>query len=238
MILQKQYTERQLHLLEKELDYKFNSLDLLFQALKHPSMTNESNALYSYEKLEFLGDKTLNLIIAEKLFEIFANDNEGILSLRLNYLISGEVIFKIAKKINLGYFIEMSFSERQTNGESKKNNLENCMEAVIGAIYLDSGIEDAKKTALNLWSDFLSEASNVQKDAKSQLQEWLQKHKFDLPQYNLTERFGPDHSPIFKAQLIAANFPKFEGIGRSLKEAQTKAAESAIEYIKNMNKIY
>ena len=224
--------------MERELNYKFKSLDLLFQALKHPSMTNELNSLYSYEKLEFLGDKALNLIIAEKLFETFTNDNEGILSLRLNYLISGEVIFKVAKKINLGFFIEMSFSERQTNGENKKNNLENCMEAIIGAVYLDGGIENAKKIALNLWNDFLNEAANVQKDPKSQLQEWLQKHKFDLPQYHLIERTGPDHYPIFRTQLLAADLPSFHGTGKSLKESQTKAAESAMEYIKNMNNLY
>jgi ribonuclease-3 len=234
MILEKQYLERQLHLLENELNYKFNSLELLFQALKHPSMTNESNSLYSYEKLEFLGDKTLNLIIAEKLFEIFKNDNEGILSLRLNYLISGEVIFKIAKKINLGYFIEMSFSERQTDGGNKKNNLENCMEAIVGATYLDGGIESARKITLHLWNDFINEAINVQKDPKSQLQEWLQKNKFDLPQYNLIERSGPDHDPIFKTQLIAGNLPEFYGSGKSLKEAQTKAAGSAMNHIKNI----
>ena len=233
MILQKKYTERKLYLLEDELNYKFQSLDLLFQALKHPSVTNESNALFSYEKLEFLGDKVLNLVIAEKLFEIFPNDDEGILSLRLNYLISGNIISKIAKKIYLGNFIEMSFSERQTDGGNKKNNLENCMEAIIGGIYLDGGIENARKIALNLWNDFLNDSENVQKDAKSQLQEWLQKNKFDLPQYNLIEKGGPDHEPTFTAELIAGNLPKFHGTGKSLKEAQTKAAEFAMKYIKS-----
>lgn len=232
MILRRKYRERNLASLELELnDYKFKSLELLFQALKHPSVANDTNYLCSYEKLEFLGDKVLNLVMAEKLFEIFSEDDEGLLSLKLNYLISGEIIFKVAKKINLGEFIEMSFSEKQTNGTSKKNNLENCMEALIGAVYLDSGLTEVKRVILHLWSDVLKEADTVQKDVKSQLQEWLQKNKYNLPQYNLIERTGPDHDPTFKVELVADNLPKFEGLGKSLKEAQTRAADLAMNYI-------
>ena len=233
MSLEKKYAERHLYLLEEKINYKFRSLALLFQALKHPSVTNEFNSLYSYEKLEFLGDKCLNLIIAEKLFQLFPNDDEGVLSLKLNYLISGEIISRIGKKISLGDFIEMSFSEKQTNGGNKKSNLENCMEALIGAVYLDGGLENARKVALSLWDDMIEDAEYVKKDAKSQLQEWLQKNRYDLPQYILIERDGPDHDPIFKIELLAESLPKFEGTGKSLKEAQTKAAEFAVQYIEN-----
>jgi ribonuclease-3 len=197
--------------------------------LRHPSIQKS----HSYEKLEFIGDKVLNTVLAEALLKKFPKDDEGELSLKLNHLVSGKTIVQIAIKVELGKFIEMSQSEEQSNGQDKKGNLEDCMEAIIGGIFLDSDFEITKNVILKLWYDFLENAQKIEKDAKSQLQEWLQKNQLDLPQYILVDKHGPSHNPKFTVKLIAQNLPEFEAKGSSLKEAQSQAAKLAIAHIQS-----
>jgi carbamoyl-phosphate synthase small subunit len=223
------YDKRNLNVLESNLEYIFKSKNLLLQSLRHPSIQKS----HSYEKLEFIGDKVLNTVLAEALLKKFPKDDEGELSLKLNHLVSGKTIVQIAIKVELGKFIEMSQSEEQSNGQDKKGNLEDCMEAIIGGIFLDSDFEITKNVILKLWYDFLENAQKIEKDAKSQLQEWLQKNQLDLPQYILVDKHGPSHNPKFTVKLIAQNLPEFEAKGSSLKEAQSQAAKLAIAHIQS-----
>ena len=223
------YDKRHLNNLEENLHYTFKSKNLLLQSLRHPSIQKS----HSYEKLEFIGDKILNSILAEALLRKFSKDDEGELSLKLNHLVSGKTIVQIALQIKLGQFIEMSQSEEQSKGQDKKGNLEDCMEAIIGGIFLDSDFETTKNIVLKLWNDFLEKAQNIEKDSKSQLQEWLQKNQFELPQYILTDKQGPSHNPEFTVKLIAKNLPEFEAKGYSLKDAQSQVAKLAITHIQN-----
>lgn len=223
------YDKRHLHELEENLHYTFKSKNLLLQSLRHPSIQKN----HSYEKLEFIGDKILNSTLAEALLKKFLKDDEGELSLKLNHLVSGKTIVQIALKIKLGQFIEMSHSEEQSKGQDKKGNLEDCMEAIIGGIFLDSDFETTKSIILKLWNDFLEKAQNIEKDSKSQLQEWLQKNQFELPQYILTDKQGPSHNPEFTVKLVAKNLPEFEASGYSLKDAQSQVAKLAITHIQN-----
>ncbi len=218
---------RNLNVLEKKLAYNFKSKDLLHQSLRHPSVQRNQ----SYEKFEFIGDKILNSVLAEALLRRFPKNDEGKLSLKLNHLVSGKMITKIATNIDLSNFIEMPEHEKRSSGHFRASNLEDCMEAVLGGVFLDSDFETTKKVILRLWKDFLNDSGSIEKDPKSQLQEWLQKNQKDLPEYVLVEKSGPSHSPHFTIELKADGLPPFKGDGLSMKEAESKAADLAIEYI-------
>lgn len=229
--------------LEKEILYKFKNLNLLQNALNHPSILNpykksndkSKNFLGSYEKLEFLGDKVLNLIIAELLFNLFSNNNEGELSLKLNYLVSGKIISQIGSEINLMKYINISSClKKNILNNAQKNIIEDCMEAIIGAIYLDGGFEDAKKSVSFLWKSKIEEGVDfILKDCKTKLQEILQKNGYKLPEYNVLKNEGSDHEPMFHIELnlMDEKFPKFYSKGRTLKIAQSEAAAQAVQFL-------
>jgi ribonuclease-3 len=237
--------------LEEEISYKFKNQELLKRSLNHPSILkfekksspiqkkdNSFDSFGSYEKLEFLGDKVLNLVIADVIFKLFPNENEGELSIRLNYLVSGKVISLIASEINLVKYINMSLSAKKIIINHSKSILEDCMEAIIGAIYLDGGFISAQKTVTRLWKSKISNTSNlISKDYKSKLQEILQQNGYPLPKYVLLKNEGSDHEPIFYIELYLGSekFPKFQGIGSSLKAAQVDAAKKAFEFLEKQD---
>jgi ribonuclease-3 len=250
-----------IHELEEEILYKFKNINFLVKALNHPSILKfpkkipldnietgldfEKNTLLdsfrSYEKLEFLGDKILNLVIAELIFKLFANDDEGALSIKLNYLVSGKVISEIGSKINLTKYINMSLVLKKNILNISKNIIEDCMEAIIGAIYLDGGFYAAQKSIIFLWKEKISESSNcISKDYKSKLQETLQKNGFELPVYKTIKTEGSDHEPKFFIKIEISNnseientLPEFIGDGPSLKSAHLNAAKKAVEFFEN-----
>lgn len=169
-------------------DYRFNNLELLQEALTHPSISKKS-----YERLEFLGDSVLGLVVTEMLLKQFPNESEGDLAKRKAALVVGEILSKIAIIHNLAPIIIMSESERKLGGECNLNTLENVVESLIGAIYLDSNFITIKEIINRIWQPFIDSMHEIPQDPKSKLQEILQKNGLALPKYELIKSEGPQH---------------------------------------------
>ena len=216
------------HNLEKKLDLKFKNKNLLSQALTHKSFNpNENN-----EKIEFLGDRVLGLVIAKKLLEIYPEEKEGILDKKFASLVNKKTCLEIAKKLNLATYI------KTFNPNNKKINIEDKIisdscEALVGAIYLDKGFTIVEKTILYLWNEHIKKSVVTEIDAKTKLQELTLKNFKKLPTYKLISNIGPRHKPIFKVGVKVPNTKYFIASGKSKKEAEQNAA---IECLKNMNK--
>lgn len=204
--------------------YKFNNPLLLKESLTHPSLCLKGKEISSYERLEFLGDAVLSLIIIEALIKKFPYENEGKLAKRKAGLVSGDTLAKIAYALGLGSKIIMSVSEEKLGGRDNPNSLENTLEAVIGAIYLDSDILTVKQIILNLWQGYIEEMKEIPIDPKSQLQEKLQKRGMALPKYELLEQSGPGHKLIFKVSIKVPGFEQVIGEGKSKQQAEKEAA--------------
>ncbi len=208
-------------MIEKVLSIAFKNKDLINQALTHPSLKRKGS---DYERMEFLGDHVLGLVIAERLYQRFPDENEGQLTKRLAGLICGETLVKVAKKLGLGEHIRMAQSEESAGGRLNKANLENAMEAVIGAIFLDQEIEVAKKFILETWEDLIEDMVDPPKDAKSSLQEWAQGRGFPLPEYEVVSTEGAMHAPIFTVQVTVQGEKSQQGSGTSKRAAEQEAA--------------
>jgi len=214
--------------LEKKISLKFKNQKLLKQSLTHKS----HNSIESNEKLEFLGDRVLGLVISKKLYEKYPNDKEGSLDKKLASLVNKKKCLEIANSINLEKFIFIGNSKKKITKIEDKIVSDAC-ESLIGAIYLDKGIDVTAKFILNLWNKHIDLSDETYVDPKTKLQEYsLKKFKL-LPIYKLLESSGPKHKPIFKIGVRLKNSKIFKGIGSSKKEAQQNAAEVLL---KNLNK--
>lgn len=214
------------------IDYKFSNRDLLEQALTHPSISKLEKNKNNYERLEFLGDKVLGLVISEFLIKKFDQENEGDLSKRQAILVSGATLSRIAKSIKLDEFLKMSRGEIKSGGRNNKSNLENCLEALIGAMYLDSDLITTQKFILTFWQDYLKSNEKPPKDPITQLQEIVQGETKELPLYKTKKIGGSDHEPIFISTVtIPVSNKEFEAKGASKKEAQKNASKLALEEI-------
>jgi ribonuclease-3 len=183
--------------------------------------------------LEFLGDKVLSLVIGEYLMKKFPNENEGNLSKRHASLVSGATLAQIATKINLPKMLILSFGEKKIGGNNNKNNLENALEALIGAIYLDANFSEAQKFILNFWQDFFDKNILPPQDCISELQELIQAKSKKLPRYFTEKKGGLDHQPIFVSTIdIEGLKQKFCAEGSSKKEAQKNVAQIALDFLK------
>jgi len=209
--------------IELKLDYNFANKKLLEEALTHSSKKLENKQVRTYQRLEFIGDKTLNFIIAQRLFELFPSEDEGEISRRHANLVSGFVCTQVAQ--TLGVLKYVIFSKAQENDKTYREDkiYEDVLEAIIGAILLDGGIEQAKEFILKHWNDYIAKDLNPPKDAKSQLQEYFQKHYKALPKYEISH-----NGEVFLAKL---NFKSktFEATARTKKEAEKAVAEKALE---------
>tara|TARA_B100001769_G_scaffold259977_1_gene240214 strand:+ start:51 stop:719 length:669 start_codon:yes stop_codon:yes gene_type:complete len=215
-------------ILEKKIDLKFKNKDLLTQALTHKSFNpNENN-----EKIEFLGDRVLGLVIAKKLLEIYPEEKEGILDKKFASLVNKKTCLNIAKKINLASYVK-TFNPNNKKIKIEDKIISDSCEALIGAIYLDKGFTIVEKIILNLWQDHIEKSVITEIDAKTKLQELTLKHFKKLPTYKLISNKGPRHKPIFKIGVKLPNTKYFIGSGKSKKEAQQNAA---IECLKITNK--
>ena len=218
----------------KIISYNFNNQNLLEQALTHPSLSKENSAKPNYQRLEFLGDKVLSLVIGEFLMAKYPHEMEGDLSKRQASLVSGQALAEIALTMNLDQFILVSPGEAKLGGKTNKRNLENTLEAVIGAIYLDSNYAKAKNFIMKFWDDFLQKNIAPPKDPISTLQEIVQSASGDLPQYQSTKIGGSDHDPKFESILKILHLDlEFKAIGKSKKEAQREVAKIALAKINN-----
>jgi ribonuclease III len=212
--------------LQKKINVKFKNLNLLIQSLTHKSFDPKKNN----EKIEFLGDRVLGLIIAKKLLEIYPDEKEGILDKKFASLVNKKTCLEIAKKINLEKFI-LTFNPNNKKIKIEDKIVSDSCEALIGAIYLDKGLIIAEKAILDLWKNNIRKSVITQIDAKTKLQELALKNFKKLPIYKLISITGPRHKPSFKVGVKLPNTKYFFGLGKSKKDAEQNAA---IECLKNV----
>ena len=212
--------------LQKKINVKFKNLNLLIQSLTHKSFDTKKN----YEKMEFLGDRVLGLVIAKKLLETYPDEKEGILDKKFASLVNKNTCLEIAKKINLEKYI-LTFNPNNKKIKIEDKIISDSCEALIGAIYLEKGLASAEKVILDLWKNNIVDSIITQIDAKTKLQELSLKNFKKLPIYKLISNTGPRHKPSFKVGVKLPNTKYFFGSGKSKKDAEQNAA---IECLKNI----
>ena len=195
--------------------------------MTHKSYSKEIN----YEKLEFLGDRVLGLVIAKKLLEIYPDEKEGVLDKKYASLVNKKTCLQIAKKINLDKYI-LTLDVKKKNNILENKVLSDCCEALIGSIYLDKGFNSVERFILELWSDNIKDSIITQVDAKTKLQELSLKKFKKLPVYKLISNTGPRHKPLFKVGVKLINTKFFLAEGNSKKDAEQNAAILCLESIK------
>ena len=213
--------------LQKKIKINFKNKNLLIKSLTHKSFNKEDNN----EKIEFLGDRVLGLIIAKKLLEIYPNEKEGILDKKFASLVNKKTCLEIAKKLELQkYILTFNFKDKKNVIEEKV--LADSCEALIGSIYLDKGLNIAEKVILKLWSKHIKESIITQIDAKTKLQELSLKKFNKLPMYKLISNTGPRHKPLFKVGVKLIDTKFYVSEGKSKKDAEQNAAILCLENIK------
>ncbi len=215
---------------EKKINYKFKNKSLIDLAFTHSSFKNKKNK--NYERLEFLGDRVLSLVISEDLFLKYSNENEGALSKRLSDLVSKQKLLEVANEISIKEMLKIDQFEKR-NLKLKKNIsiLSDVCEALIGAIYLDSNLENAKKFISKYWKKKISKNILPPQDPKSLLQEVAQKKGLNLPKYILKNKEGPPHNPRFEVEVFLKGIRKFSAIAKTIKIAEINAAKKMVDYI-------
>ena len=215
--------------LEKKIKIDFKNKDLLIRSLTHKSFDKEKNN----EKIEFLGDRVLGLVIAKKLLEIYPHEKEGILDKKFASLVNKKTCLDVAKHIGLQNYILTFASKRKKNFIEDKVLADSC-EALIGSIYLDKGFNIAEKIILDLWSDHIKKSEITQIDAKTKLQEFSLKRFKKLPIYKLISNTGPRHKPLIKVSVKLVDSKSYLGEGKSKKDAEQNAAILCLKDIKKL----
>jgi ribonuclease III len=215
--------------LEERIGYRFKDAALLDCALTHISALKGSrNRAGSYQRLEFLGDHVLGLVISDVLFRAFPKADEGELSRRLADLVRKETCAEIAVTIELGAAIKLGSSEANAGGRKRPAILADVCEALIGAVYLDGGYPAAEDLVERLWQVRIQAKAQPLRDSKTVLQEWAQARGLPTPVYREVARTGPDHSPVFCVAVQLPNFAPAEGSGRSKRAAEQGAAAAML----------
>ena len=212
--------------LEEIINYKFKNKNLLQRSLTHKSFNNNLNN----EKLEFLGDRVLGLIISKKLLDKFPNEKEGIIDKKFANLVNKKTCTEIAKKLSLKKYIYIGTSHKNLERSTDKI-ISDCLEAIVGAIYIDGGLKSSEKFILNFWEPFIDKSIVTLIDSKTKLQEYSLKKFKSLPKYTFFKKSGPQHKPIFKTQVEIPNSKKIIGIGSSKKNAQQNAAAKLLKIL-------
>lgn len=227
--------------LEDKIGYKFKSLQLLRTALTHSSAitrrnnTDEKEHSYYYEQLEFLGDRVLGLAISHMLYDMFPSETEGDWAKRHSEAVREGTLAAISEGFGMGEYLFLSNGEQRSGGRKKKAILADVMEAIIAAIYLDSGYEDARQFVVRHWGEVLKRAPEPPEDPKTRLQEWLQAQGKPLPEYKLQSRTGPDHAPQFEVSVVIEGMAPVTVTGSSKRRAEKKAAEALLKEIEKNN---
>jgi ribonuclease-3 len=212
--------------LEARLGYRFADPELLDRALTHSSAVSPGKRIaQSYQRLEFLGDRVLGLVVADLLYRQMPKSNEGDLSRALNALVRKETCAAIARQLALGAELNLGDSEARTGGAEKDAILGDVTEAIIGAVYCDGGLGRAYELIEGFFGDQLGLAGSERADAKTTLQEWAQGRGLEPPNYVETERRGPDHAPEFTIAVQIAGYTPLTASGASKKLAEHRAAE-------------
>jgi ribonuclease-3 len=214
---------------EDRIGYKFKDAALLEQALTHISaLAGPRNRASSYQRLEFLGDHVLGLVISDMLFGAFPKADEGELSRRLADLVRKEACADVAKAIELGEAIRLGASESNAGGRNRTAILADVCEALIGAVFIDGGYKAASEVIGRLWEQRMRAPTRPLRDAKTILQEWAQARGLPTPAYREVERKGPDHNPEFRVTVELPNRAPAEGLGRSKRAAEQAAAAAML----------
>ncbi len=218
---------KQIKELENIIEYNFKDKNLLHRALTHKSFSSTVNN----EKLEFLGDRVLGLIISKELLEKYPEEKEGTIDKKFANLVNKKTCTEIAKKINIKNFVYLG--PAQKNFERSVNKIiSDCLEAVVGAIYLDGGLKCSEKFILNLWRSYINNSVETPIDSKTKLQEYSLKKYKELPKYIFFKKTGPQHKPLFKTEVEIPESRKIIGVGTSKKNAQQNAAKKLIKILK------
>lgn len=224
--------------LEKLLEYNFQDRSLLVRALTHPSHLHEVNGLSDggdYQRLEFLGDAVLGLLLAEILYERYPDWDEGALSQLRSRLAGQDILADRARLLGLGSFILLGRGEERTAGREKDSILADVLEALIAALYLDGTLLAARSLVLRLFAELVAkpELLVLGRDSKSELQEYLSSHDYSLPEYVLIEESGPPHDPVFVFKIMVGDIVAGTGQGKSKKIAQQAAAAAALNKLQS-----
>jgi len=226
---------RPIHDLECDLGYAFKDAQLLTQALTHSSHANEkSRGMRDNEQLEFLGDSLLGFVVSDYLFRSHPNLDEGQLSRLKGFFVSSANLVKYAEKVHLGSYLQLGKGEEKTGGRMKQALLVDAFEAVLGAIYLDGGIEEARRVMLSFLEPQMGDVGDSERqlsDFKTELQEQLQARQLGRAEYTLTGEEGPDHEKLFTVEVMIDGEPIASGVGLTKKAAEQAAARHALERV-------
>lgn len=215
--------------LQDRLGYTFSKPDLLRQAITHSSMSSPSRS--DNQRLEFLGDRVLGLVMAQALLEEDTSATEGVLAPRFNALVRKEACADVARQIDLGAALKLGRSEQLSGGRRKLALLGDAMEAVLAAVYLDGGFDAAQALILRLWGTRVSSVEDDAKDAKTSLQEWAQARGLKPPHYEQKSRSGPDHAPVFTIEAQLDNGASAEATAGSKRQAEQAAAKALLDQL-------
>ncbi len=220
-------------LFEKNINYKFKDKEILRQSLTHPSFFLKNNLnikkLNQFERLEFLGDRVLGLVISSILFNRFNKLDEGDLSKKFSYLVQKKFLYKISLDLSLDKIL--LYDSKKNNNKMLVSILSDSVESIIGSIFLDGGYKSSYDFIKKFWTPYLDvQISNIL-DPKTLLQEISQQKSKKLPEYKLIKKKGPSHSPLFTINLNVLNLKNIEAQGTSIREAEKKAAREALKLI-------
>jgi len=214
---------------QKKLKIKFIKESLLIRALTHKSADQK----YNNEKLEFLGDRVIGLVLSKKLFQLYPNESEGVLDKRFAGLVNRKVCCHIGWSLGLQNYIIIGNNKKKITLKDEKI-ISDCCEAIIGAIYVDQGLQNVENFILRFWKKNIDKSTVTVLDPKTKLQEHSLKHFKKLPQYNLVKTEGPRHNPIYKIAVSIVGSKKFIGVGNSKQEAELDGASKLLKE-KNIN---
>tara|TARA_Y100000590_G_scaffold281041_1_gene315741 strand:- start:2416 stop:3081 length:666 start_codon:yes stop_codon:yes gene_type:complete len=214
--------------LQKDLKIKFKNKALIIEALTHKSANQKKNN----EKLEFLGDRVIGLVLSKKLYDLYPNETEGVLDKRFASLVKRETCCDVAWSIGLQKYIILGNTKKNINKDDTKI-LSDCCEAIIGAIYIDSGFEFVRNFILKIWRKEIDKSGTTILDPKTRLQEYSLKKYKKLPYYRIIESTGPRHNPIYKISVSISGSKQFIGYGNSKQQAEQDSAAKLLK-IKNI----
>ncbi len=215
--------------LVKKLGHDFANPELLRRALRHSSAVQSvQGSGPDNERLEFLGDRVLGLVIADMLLKAFPAEDEGNLARRFNALVRRETCAAVAREIDLGAVLVLGKAEVQSGGQKKETILADACEAVLAALYLDGGLAAATGFIRQYWGPRLQDMTAPPRDPKTLLQEWAQGHGLPYPQYRIIDRSGPDHAPSFEVEVRVEGFAPSTGQGASKRRAEQNAARAML----------
>ena len=213
--------------LQNKIKVKFKDINLLKRSLIHKSFDSK----YNNEKLEFLGDRVLGLVLSKTLLEIYSNDKEGVIDKKFANLVNKKTCAEISARLNLKEFLLLGESYRGGKKSDEKITSDS-LEALIGAIFLDKDLKESENFIINNWKEYINKSSFAEIDSKTKLQEYSLKIYKKLPKYKVSEKSGPKHNLVFKVEVQIENHKIFSAIGSSKKDAEQNAAKKLINFLK------